>query len=301
MNGVIYLGEDSTKKDAYHEAFHSILQDLLNNQEIDQILSEGQSLLLNKLRAQGKTLRQHIREKRESGYFQSVTDEKAMPKVVEEFLADEFAEWRMEQDAKHPLVKFFQRIIDAIRSLWSRKSELQTLFDSIDRGYFSGKAQATNRFSEGASNMNPDYKLMRKSNGQYFSAEATALHVAKLVSAYTSIQELPKAKKEAWGDERIVDFIIDIARDSPLYNKDPDLVLLHTEESYTDIDGSTVIGRRAELREAMLNNLRTFKEMSSLRDELEDLKTDLGERVALNAESAPQGGLDTIPSYVGMI
>ena len=62
LQGVIYLSENPEKAEVYEEGFHAIMDTLITPEEKKQVLKAGQAVLGQRLKEEGKTINQYIKE-----------------------------------------------------------------------------------------------------------------------------------------------------------------------------------------------------------------------------------------------
>lgn len=153
IEGKIAVGKDSGFK--YHEAFHAVFRLLLTEDQIEKYLD----IAKKELQQQGKSLSTLKKELLESKpeFYSKLTDRQLEEAVYEEYLADKFDAWKLNNKVKtSPENKsLFRKFIDFIKSIFRRfnRSPLEQLFTNINTGKFSNKNVILNRFTENAENV----------------------------------------------------------------------------------------------------------------------------------------------------
>lgn len=151
--GVIQTSPSAQFK--YHEAFHGIFRLLLTDAQIDRMLSLGKYELLQKLKKKGVTLQARLAEFRtEHPSYLELTDKQLEDRLVEEYLADKFDEFKLNRKGVLPkkgdenfIQYIFNKIREFISRLLNRSYDIQNLFEQIDRGKFKSANIQNNRFT----------------------------------------------------------------------------------------------------------------------------------------------------------
>ena len=107
--GVITLSDSAARGTLYHEAFHAVTQTLLSDEELDALYEAAEK----RYKEQDAAL-------------------------LEELLAEDFRKYvqRGETPIVGPILRFFRRIINAIRNLTGYRAPIQQLFYQINNGKF---------------------------------------------------------------------------------------------------------------------------------------------------------------------
>jgi hypothetical protein len=147
-NGVIYLNSDAPAGTEYHEAFHGVFRMLLSEKEIDNYLQKAQEDLYSKLKKEGKTIREALKEKRDVGLYKNLSDKEAYDRLYEEHMADKYQTWKLQREN----AGFFQKLFDKIRAFFNwitrNRTDLDALFYNIDSGVYRYSNIAANRFTQ---------------------------------------------------------------------------------------------------------------------------------------------------------
>ena len=108
--GIITLSDRAARGTLYHEAFHAVTQTLLSDDELDTLYDAG------------------VKHYKETNVA-----------LVEELLAEDFRKYvqRGETPIIGPILKFFRRIMNAMRNLTGYRAPIQELFYRINNGEFS--------------------------------------------------------------------------------------------------------------------------------------------------------------------
>lgn len=145
---VIYLNKISaTKGVAYHEAFHAVFRTVLNDSEINRYLSEAKKEYTS--RNSSATLKADIDRLRLYSPEYAILSNKELEELVyEEYLADKFAEFKINESSQSPFRRLFI-ILKALKDLFHYHSEeLQSLFTSISNKTYVNSEIADNRFTK---------------------------------------------------------------------------------------------------------------------------------------------------------
>lgn len=111
QDGIILIGTQAGEGTVYHEAFHAVVQFLLNDDEIEKLYQAA-------VKKWGDL----------------------SPVVLEEKLADEFEYYIKGLDYETGAIrKFFKALWNAIKALFSNKTYIDTLFRNINNGVYSGR------------------------------------------------------------------------------------------------------------------------------------------------------------------
>ena len=175
-NGAEITGNIQTNAEAafkYHEAFHAVFSLFLNDEQIDNLLSLARHEVTNKLKAQGKTLSEEVEKMRDlHPMYAEMTTEELTERYLEEYLADEFDKFKMDQSAPGLLNKirqFFAKLMDFISAIIGRQSEIKAFYKDIDKGRFANVNVQSNRFTrELALNNNPVLEKYKIKYGNKF-------------------------------------------------------------------------------------------------------------------------------------
>ena len=144
MEGINQKGKMSVYKNTpfkYHEAFHGVFRLLLNQQQIDQLLSIAAK--------ENFATPEKLQAFREKGYNYAEHEIKA--RFYEEYLADKFEAWKQNHktDTSHVVKSFFRKIVDFFKELWAKLSgnKIEGLFYEINRGKFRNARLQENMFT----------------------------------------------------------------------------------------------------------------------------------------------------------
>ena len=129
IEGDIYIGAQTPFK--YHEAFHGVFRMLLTEEEISRYLKIAKEEKLSELKKEGKTLTQALNELRSShSIYSKMTKEELTDRLYEEYLADKFDEFKMNQNTENVngfFKSLFEQIIKWIKSIFKNfKNYYQT-------------------------------------------------------------------------------------------------------------------------------------------------------------------------------
>ena len=161
LQGEISVGKYTPLK--YHEAFHGVFRMLLTDQEIQHYLGLAKKEVRAKMRDGGiklthgvvvKNLNDALKEMRKvHPKYAEMTREKLEETLYEEYLANQFDNWKMNpQSVSTETRSLFQKIMDFIKYLlgYAREKSINDLFNEIDSGAFRTKATKNNMFTRAA-------------------------------------------------------------------------------------------------------------------------------------------------------
>lgn len=153
INTAIYLRDVADISDLYHEAFHIAFRNFISDARSRSYLNKVKSELKytpEKLEAEKNKLRA-------TGLYEGFSDQELEEQVYEEYLADNFLEWKKGQEKKSWLVQLFDKLMNLIRYLFTE--DVRGLYAAIDRGYFKNSSVLKTRFNS-AGSTNTAYKLL---------------------------------------------------------------------------------------------------------------------------------------------
>jgi len=132
--GIITLSDMAARGTLYHEAFHAVTQTLLSDEELDNLYEAAVK---------------HYKEKNVA--------------LVEELLAEDFRKYvqRGETPIIGPILKFFRRILNAIRNISGYRAPIHQLFYRINNGEFSESIPRNVRSGNAFYSLAKDYYLDR--------------------------------------------------------------------------------------------------------------------------------------------
>ena len=163
LNQVIYLSEHPKKEDVYEEGFHAIFDTLLNTDEKKQALKAGQAVLANRLKKDGITINQYVKDlvNKYPTIYGALKGEDRFNRAYEEELASLFVdsfEYKNEFNSEFELTKKLQPLFgDSAKSIASiinkvfiffkklfqmydaNRDTINTLFNQIKNGELKGR------------------------------------------------------------------------------------------------------------------------------------------------------------------
>jgi len=157
IGGTIYTGATSPYR--YHEAFHAVFRMLLTDSEISNYLNIGRKELRKILRSKkgydlNGTKVYSLQEaldtlRMKNPIYIDLTEEELEITLYEEYIADEFEKFKMNQKVNPEMKSLFERILEWIISVFNRftKNELRTLFEKIDAGKYKSTSIRNNVFT----------------------------------------------------------------------------------------------------------------------------------------------------------
>ena len=315
ISGLIEIVKDSPAK--YHEAFHSVFRLILTDKEIQRALAQGEKELVQKLKTQGKSFDSVINEYRKQPFYSSMTTQELRERIVEEYLADTFEEFKKNPRATNTAVSnksTFRKIIDFLINLFKvyrpRFESNDDLFEAIAEGRFRKAGIANNKYTRSAINNGGDVAfavMLNKgsvsvSTGsgmevipQYVNSQDTQYLMSALVSrVYTTLQTDPSIRT----GEAIKSAIIDFAR---LFNPEryssPELKA--RAEALLSALKSPV--NRSEIEQHIRESLKTFNNVRNLlNDAQEELEEEFGGNTAKSffKNKEELDGITSLPTVV---
>ena len=181
IDKAIYLRDVADKSDLFHEAFHVVFRNLLSDDRIEAYLNKAASELKytkEKLEAEKNKLRN-------SGVYEGYTEQELEDQVYEEYLADNFFEWKKGQEKKSWLRQLFDKIMNLIRFFTT--DDVRGLYAAIDRGYFKNSSILKTRYNSKGST-NTTFKLLVGAT-QIQSADITNQVLAKVIVDGMSVRQ----------------------------------------------------------------------------------------------------------------
>ena len=163
--GKIYTSPEAPYK--YHEAFHAVFRMFLTDEQIQKYLKQSVTAMKKDFKDKGISLNKELKEFQESSpLYEGITDRNELLALrAEEWLADEFETFKNNKSkSKAPsgIKGVFNKIIEFIKRIFERftKSDIQLLFDKIDRGGFrNATVQEGNMFTQSVEFGNPQIAL----------------------------------------------------------------------------------------------------------------------------------------------
>jgi len=323
-NGVIYLNSDAPAGTEYHEAFHGVFRMLLSDAEIDRYLSEAQKGLYNQLKSEGKSINQYLKERRDLGLYNTLSNSQALDRLYEEYMADKFQGWK----AKKESAGIFDKLFDAIRRFfkWFSKSgkDLDMLFRDIDTGVYKYHDIAANRFTTEMPEEdygNPEIALsliparpgvMQVGKGQItikrnMDPKTSTQTVQSVASYYNTYRMLDKYRNIS--DDTLLNTILDDLQglysiNNPLYAGKSEAEMnriLSSDQAYVYSNPES----RDIIKKGAIEYVNTIKYIEQFREEdKEDSEQDKGQpSTGYNNTSENIGGLSSLPGllrqYIG--
>jgi len=147
-DNIISLWTGAQSGTGYHEAFHAIFRTAINNKDVNRFLKLAEIELKGKYTA--KELDTKLEELRKSSIdYLELTNAQLKDLMLEEYLADKFADWKKSKSTKSltGLRKFFERFNEIVNLLFTNKNTLEAFFNKIDRGAFSSTKAIPNKQS----------------------------------------------------------------------------------------------------------------------------------------------------------
>lgn len=299
LEGRIAVGADSGFK--YHEAFHSVFRMLLTDKQIDTYYN----IAREELRKQGKTMKQLKEELYNSkpSFYSKLTDKQLEDRVLEEYLADKFDAWKRDiKTQTSPVNKgLFRRLLDFIMNFFRRLrgSDLDGLFNKIDKGGFKSKGIVKNRFTAAPNIAVSDKALKSLQVGTrvitnedgveeripvFLSQEESDVLVSTIAAIYHRRMQKAglKTHDEDIMDDILVDYLNLYDRDTnPYYESDEFLDrfenALALDKAKKKIDDRAKIFRNPELRQVLKDAIRKHTLIMGYQDE--QLQEDFNDKV----------------------
>ncbi len=320
-NGPEIKGSIQTSKEAafkYHEAFHAVFNLFLTDEQIDNLLTLAKYEVNKKLKSEGKVLSEEVEKMRdEHPSYAEMSTEELTDRYLEEYLADDFDTFKMDQSAPGILGKIkqvFAKLLDFINSLLGRQSELKTFYKEIDKGKFANANVQSNRFTKDlALNNNPviekykikyGYKAIETLNGETIMTPqyVTESDSQRIIGAVVNSFLHRTAKMPEYNKARVLDGILEdmmkLYQIGPKYNN-LSIDKLNRLRMFRDIFTSS------EAKEDIKKNANVFLDLMGYTQDLEDdteyenALEDEGERATTEkfGEKFAQGGFKSFSKY----
>lgn len=314
INGAVTGGKITTVagRYGYHEAFHGVFRLLLDDKQVDRLLSLASQ--------EARPTKQQLQEFRSlHPNYRELTDQQLEERYLEEYMADKFQAWVENKSVQtSPTIKgFFARLWEWIKSLFNdntTRGELEALYSRIDQGGFRNSNIIPNRFNTVSI---PVYKLIEvgdqiitdedgnkvRTNKYLTSAESN-----KIATNVAALFQRLADQRGSYNKNQLLDEVLDIYAENYNIESDRNTALL---ESIVDNNQlRATINRMNELFKLYTNeaSTRSIKEAADLflnaygykgeldSDVLEELTEDLGDRGVADqlSEKESFGGLDTM-------
>jgi hypothetical protein len=315
ISGLIEIVKDSPAK--YHEAFHSVFRLILSDKEIQRALAQGEKELMQKLKTQGRSFDSVINEYRKQPFYSLMTTQELRERIVEEYLADTFEEFKKNPRATNTAVSnksTFRKIIDFLINLFKvyrpRFESNDDLFEAIADGRFRKAGIANNKYTRSAINNGGDVAfavMLNKgsvsvSTGsgmevipQYVNSQDTQYLMSALVSrVYTTLQADPSIPTS----EAIKFAIIDFAR---LFNPERYSNVELKERASALLSALKSPVNRSEIEQHIRESLKTFNNVRNLlNDAQEELEEEFGGNTAKSffKNKEELDGITSLPTVV---
>jgi len=164
LQQVLYLSENPQKADVYEEGFHAIMDTLVSEEEKKQVLKAGQYVLGNRLKKEGTTINNYVKElvAKYPTIYGKMSKEQALERAFEEEIASMFVDsfnnknyLKEESELKKQLsplfgdnaemiAKILSKIFRFFKSLFSKyeqnRDTIDVFFSDIKAGKYKGKS-----------------------------------------------------------------------------------------------------------------------------------------------------------------
>ena len=284
LNQVIYLSEHPKKEDVYEEGFHAIFDKLLNTDEKKQALKAGQAVLANRLKKNGITINQYVKDlvNKYSTIYGALKGEDRFNRAYEEELASLFVdsfEYKNEFNSEFELTKKLQPFFgDSTKSIASiinkvfnffkklfqmydaNRDTINTLFNQIKNGELKGRViKGENATTVPATRLlnlyNTEYDDFFEKDIKYISHALTSEETQKVIRNVGAIFfQLEEAKV-------LNDFDTKINESIRLYFE------LDKEFSSVDINSNDNKESIDYLKEDIKDYIKTFSSLIDFEDE----------------------------------
>jgi len=182
LQQVIYLNQNPQKADVYEEGFHAIMDVVISADEKKEVLKAGQSVLRARLKSEGKTINQYIKElvTKYPTIYGRLSAEKALERAFEEEVASMFVDsfenknyLKQEFDLSKKLSPFFgdnaksiakilSKIFKFFKDIYNKflgnQDTLSLFFQNIKDGKFKNNNKVID--SNGDNNIVPFTRLL---------------------------------------------------------------------------------------------------------------------------------------------
>lgn len=320
-NGPVISGSIQTSAEAafkYHEAFHAVFTLFLNDEQIDKLLSLARYQVVNKLKTEGKNLSEEVEKMRSlHPMYAEMTTQELTERYLEEYLADEFDKFKMDQSAPGLLAKIrelFAKLLDFINSLLGRQSELKTFYKSIDKGKFNNVNVQSNKFTRELALVNNPviekfkikygYKQVETLTGEiimtpkYVNESDTQRIVGSVVNSFLHrVENMPQYNKARVLDGILLD-MMKLYQLGPKYsNMSVDKInrLMMFEDIFTSNDAIEDIKKNANVFLELMGYTQDLEDDMEYENAIEDE----GDRATTEkfGEKFAQGGFKSFSKY----
>jgi predicted NAD-dependent protein-ADP-ribosyltransferase YbiA (DUF1768 family) len=217
-----FFRDKISKNELAEEAFHAIIQTLMDNDEKSLMYNAGRELLTQRLKTEKKSFNEYIKELQNK--FPNISNEVLEQYAFEEEIVKDFVNYynsegksnRYSQNRINSLTKklsflgknaqkvaeLLHRLYEKIKALFnltSNETEILALFDKISRGEYKN-----NKIVNNNDNVIPSFRL-------YYNSENKSIPSDEISQMKKSIAVLAKNIYESEGIEVNKDSIIDLA------------------------------------------------------------------------------------------
>lgn len=173
----MYLRDVADISDYYHETFHIVFRNLLSDSRSRAYLNKIKSTL-NYSPAQIEAEKAKLRN---TGKYDSFSEQDLEDLVYEEYLADQFHIWKKGQEVKSWLRQLFEKIMSFIKYAFS--NNIEALYNKIEnKGFKNSKILKTRFNAQGA--FDTAYKLLYGAS-ETLSEEVKYTLAAKMIEGST--------------------------------------------------------------------------------------------------------------------
>lgn len=141
---IVYLSKLAGVDTAFHEAFHAIFRTVLSDSEINALLSAGSQAVE---KANPTAFNEAAVKEFKQNRSYDVTDEEAKDLIVEEYLADKFAEYAKNKRRNSFIKNLFDKVARFAKWLLGKNTDLEKFFDKASNNKFYNSTIKNNRFT----------------------------------------------------------------------------------------------------------------------------------------------------------
>jgi len=143
------LSSLAEKGTGYHEYFHGIFRNYLEQEEIDGYLQLAANEIDKILDKKNISIRDYIADKYNDFIDLGLDQQEKINLLYEEHLAENFAKYMNKKEYNNIFEKLFDALRELIRFIFNNQRTLDLLFHKIANGDFRNGRVATNKYQEG--------------------------------------------------------------------------------------------------------------------------------------------------------
>jgi hypothetical protein len=322
--GIIYLNSQSPNVgQEFHEAFHAVFNMFLSPEEQSKLVKYATEQLYTKLKKEGSSIREYVTEQRKQGVWKDISEKEAVDKAAEEWMAEEFRNWNNKKKSAGVLDKLFDLIQRFFKWLTRSGSDLDALFNKINRGGYKYSNLSSGSFLQETTDdtVSEEFQFMLvparpstmkigtgtrtiKRNLDSKTSKQVVQNVASYFEIYKKTGEYEGVKDDALLDTVLNDLALTYDPKNALYagmNEEQLGVIGRSDENfiYTDPNSRKIIKDAAK---KYINSMNYFEQFNQ--DELNNEEDETGSpATGYDNRTENVGGFSSLPGmlrhYIG--